>query len=243
MTEPHEPAAEPETNTAEPSESNAPDEAKRDAAPAGGVTPPSYRFMALVATAVLVADALSKWWAEVTLAKLTLQEPSIVLIDDVLTFTLAYNRGGAFGMFAQEDDVWRQPFFLIVSVAAVAFIVSMYRKVLPGQRALRWGLPLVLGGAMGNLADRVAKGKVVDFIDYRADWVEGMNTLIAKVKDGWHITSHWPTFNIADIAICTGIVLMALDMFLTRDDSAARGGAKGDGKSSTKADSAAPTPN
>ena len=57
-------------------------------------------FLGLVASLVLVADALTKWWAEVTLAKLTLEDPSIVLIDDVLTFTLAYNHGGAFGMFA-----------------------------------------------------------------------------------------------------------------------------------------------
>jgi signal peptidase II len=196
------------------------DESQPDDGGSAATRMPSYRFLGVVASLVLLADALTKWWAEVTLAKLTLQDPSIVLIDDVLTFTLAYNQGGAFGMFAQENDAWRQPFFLVVSIGAVAFIVSMYRKVTPKQHALRWGLPLVLGGALGNLADRIAKGKVVDFIDYRADWVEAMNGLIAKLKDGWQVTSHWPTFNVADVAICTGIALMAIDMFFARDEHA-----------------------
>jgi len=178
---------------------------------------PSYLALGLVAAVVLVSDALTKWWAETTLSKLTYENPSIVLVEDVLTFTLAYNKGGAFGMLADENDVWRQPFFLLVSVGAVAFIVSLYRKLSPEQRALRWGLPLVLGGALGNLADRLAKGQVVDFIDYRAGWVEAMNQLIAKVNDGWHVTSHWPTFNVADMAICVGIGLMALDMFFARN--------------------------
>lgn len=178
---------------------------------------PSYVFLGVLAALVLVADAVTKWWAETTLSQRTLESPSIVLIDDVLTFTLAYNKGGAFGMFADGHDTWREPFFLLMSVGAVALIVSMYRKLHPEQNALRWGLPLVLGGALGNLADRIAKGKVVDFIDYRAGWVETMNELISKVNSEWHVTSHWPTFNVADMAICTGIGLMALDMFLNRN--------------------------
>ncbi len=177
---------------------------------------PSYVFLGVIAAVILVLDGVTKWWAETTLSKLTYENPSIIVIEDVLTFTLAYNKGGAFGMLADENDVWRQPFFLLVSVGAVAFIVSLYRRLTPEQRALRWGLPLVLGGALGNLADRLAKGKVVDFVDYRAGWVEAMNELIAKVNDGWHVTSHWPTFNVADMAICAGIGLMAIDMFFAR---------------------------
>lgn len=174
---------------------------------------PSYVFLAVVAAVILLLDAVTKWWAETTLSQRSLEDPSIVLIDGTLTFTLAYNKGGAFGMLSGENDAWRQPFFLIVSIGAVAFIVSLYRKLHPEQHALRWGLPLILGGALGNLADRISKGKVVDFIDYSAGWVRVMNELIAKVNSDWGVSSHWPTFNVADMAICTGIGLMVVDMF------------------------------
>lgn len=176
---------------------------------------PTFLFMAIVAGSVLVSDSLTKYWAETTLSARSAGEPSIVLIEDVLNFHLAYNRGGAFGMLSQGDDSWRGPFFLVVSFAAVAFIVSLYRKVMPKQWALKWGLPLVLGGALGNLADRVAKGKVVDFIDYRAGWVRVMNETIQKVNESWHVTDHWPTFNVADMCICAGVALMAIDMFVS----------------------------
>jgi signal peptidase II len=184
-----------------------------DTSPGATVAPPSYLFLGVIAAVSLVADAVTKLWAESALGRLTRVEPSIVLIDDVLTFTLAYNKGGAFGMLAGEDGVWRRPFFLLVSAGASLFIVSLYRKIQPNQWALRWGLPLVLGGALGNFADRLVKGKVVDFVDYRAGWVETMNELIAKVNPSWHVTSHWPTFNVADICICVGVGLMVVDMF------------------------------
>ncbi len=174
-------------------------------------TRPSFVFFAAVAAICLLADVLSKAWAEVELMRRSPLEP-LVIIEHHLNFALAYNRGGAWGLLQNASETVRRPFFLVVSVAAIAFIVSLYGKLLPGQRALRWGLPLVLGGALGNLADRVTRGSVVDFIDYRADWVEGMNQLIAKLASGWHITDHWPTFNVADISICVGVGLMALDM-------------------------------
>jgi signal peptidase II len=186
-----------------------------DASRRATVAPPSYLFLGTIAAVSLIADAVTKLWAESTLGRLTRVEPSIVLIDDVLTFTLAYNKGGAFGMLAGGDGVWRRPFFLLVSAGASLFIISLYRKIQPNQWALRWGLPLVLGGALGNFADRLAKGKVVDFVDYRAGWVEAMNELIAKVNPTWHVTSHWPTFNVADICICIGVGLMVVDMFTT----------------------------
>lgn len=177
------------------------------------VGPPSYVFLGVLSAVALIADAVTKWWAEGRLSQLTREEPAIVLIDDVLAFTLAYNKGGAFGMLAGEDDVWRRPFFLLMSAGASVFIISLYRKIQPNQWALRWGLPLVLGGALGNFADRLVKGRVVDFIDYRADWVEVMNRMISKVNASWHVTSHWPTFNVADICICVGVGLMVVDMF------------------------------
>jgi signal peptidase II len=195
-------------------------EAAEKAGPPSPETPPSFVFMSLVASAVVISDALTKWWAETTLVARPPGERGIVLIDEVLSLQLAYNRGGAFGMLSSSDETWRGPFFLIISCAAVAFIMSLYRRVTKEQWALRWGLPLVLGGALGNLADRVAKGKVVDFVDYQAGWVEVMNELIQKVNEGWHVTDHWPTFNVADMCICAGVALMAIDMFVSSRNAA-----------------------
>jgi signal peptidase II len=81
---------------------------------------------------------------------------------------------------------------------------------------LKWGLPLVLGGALGNLSDRITRSSVIDFIDYRAEWIESMNALIARGAKGWSVTDHWPTFNVADISICIGVGLMAVDMITSR---------------------------
>jgi signal peptidase II len=172
---------------------------------------PGFVFFGIVAAVALLADVSSKAWAEIELTRRSQLDP-IVLIDEHLSFALAYNRGGAWGLLQNTSESVRRPFFMIVSLAAIAFIVSLYGKLLPGQRTLAWGLPLVLGGALGNLADRVTRGSVVDFIDYRAGWVESMNQLIAKVVSTWHVTDHWPTFNVADICICVGVGLMALDM-------------------------------
>jgi signal peptidase II len=175
---------------------------------------PGFVFFASVAAVCLLADVATKAWAEVELTRRSVLDP-MVLIEQHLSFALAYNRGGAWGLLQNASETLRRPFFLLVSVAAIAFIVSLYGKLQPGQRALRWGLPLVLGGALGNLADRITRGSVVDFIDYRAGWVESMNQLIAAVVNGWHVTDHWPTFNVADISICVGVGLMALDMLIS----------------------------
>ena len=91
-----------------------------------------------------------------------------------------------------------------------------YRRLQPRQYALKWGLPLVLGGALGNVFDRVRYGYVIDFIDYRADWIKTFNELIGKYYSRHVVTDHWPTFNVADIAICVGVALMAIDMLTSR---------------------------
>jgi signal peptidase II len=173
-------------------------------------------FFGSVAASVLALDVVSKAWAEMELSRRSLKEGSLVLIEDHLSLTLAYNRGGAWGLLQDASEAVRKPFFFGVSIAAIFFIVSLYSRIGIHQRALRWGLPLVLGGALGNLADRVVRGSVVDFIDYRADWVDAMNRGISHLASGWNITSHWPTFNVADISICVGVGLMVVDMIATR---------------------------
>jgi signal peptidase II len=177
---------------------------------------PTFVFFGVVAAVSLILDVLSKAWAEIVLSKRPFDNPSLVLVKEHLTLTIAYNKGGAWGLLQDAAETIRRPFFFAVSVLAVLFIVSLYSKLGRGQRALMWGLPLVLGGALGNLSDRVTRSSVIDFIDYRADWVLSMNTLIARAVPRWGLTDHWPTFNVADIAICIGVGLMAVDMFTAR---------------------------
>jgi signal peptidase II len=186
---------------------------------------PSFVFLGIVAAVALGLDVASKAAAELVLTQRSPLDPSIVLIPDTLSFTLAYNQGGAWGLLQDAGESVRRPFFLVVSIAAVLFIVSLYSRLGVKQWALKWGLPMVLGGALGNLADRVIRGSVVDFIDYQASWVRLMNEGIAKLVPSWHVTDHWPTFNVADIAICVGVGLMVVDMFVAKRAPSSHGAA------------------
>ncbi|MEZ4393441.1 MAG: signal peptidase II [Polyangiales bacterium] len=127
------------------------------------------------------------------------RQPSetLTLIRDYLDLTYAENCGGAWGLLHGARETLRRPFFLLVTVAAVAYIVHLYRTLEQGQRVMKVALPLVLGGAIGNLVDRVRLGYVVDFIHMH-----------------WRHRSHWPTYNVADIAITVGIGLMLLEYIL-----------------------------
>ncbi len=160
---------------------------------------PSYVFLALVSIATLAADVASKGWAA---SHLEGYPGSLEVWKNHLTLILAKNRGGAWGLLQSTSENVRRPFFLLVSVAAIAFIMTLYRRLQAKQRALKWGLPLVLGGALGNVLDRIRYGHVIDFIDAHA---------VIKGRE-----QHWPTFNVADIAICVGVGLMAIDMFTSR---------------------------
>lgn len=175
---------------------------------------PSFVFFGIVAGLSLASDIATKVWAELTLNQRGF-EP-LELIKDHLAITLAYNRGGAWGLFATASELVRKPFFLGVSVAAIAFIISLYARLTLRQKALRWGLPLVLGGALGNLNDRITRSQVIDFIDFRADWIMDLNVFVHRYVPSWAMTDHWPTFNVADVAICIGVGLMAVDMFTHR---------------------------
>lgn len=174
---------------------------------------PSAAFLAVVSIVSLVSDIGSKLWAEKKLAE---YPGYVTIIENHLMFVLAKNKGGAWGLLQGESENVRRPFFLLVSVAAIAFIVTLYRRLQPRQYALKWGLPLVLGGALGNVFDRIRYGYVIDFIDYRADWIKKLNELVAKYYPKHVVTDHWPTFNVADIAICVGVALMAIDMLTSR---------------------------
>ena len=189
-----------------------PEPTERPEAPKAPAYRPSYAFLAIVAVVSFVADVASKQWAKARLdTSAPWDERHIEVVKDHVAFIFARNKGGAWGLLSEENEAVRKPFFFLVSVAAIAFIFSIYRKLTPGQTALKWGLPLVLGGALGNLQDRIRYGHVIDFIDVRGELIRKFNALFSSAA-----TDHWPTFNIADVAIVAGVLLMAVDMFTTR---------------------------
>ncbi|OJT18826.1 signal peptidase II [Archangium sp. Cb G35] len=122
-------------------------------------------------------------------------------IENYWHFRYVENPGAAWGLFGNLPDSVRRPFFHLVSLVALGFIGFMYVRLTPDQRRVRWALALVAGGALGNFVDRLLRGYVIDFIDWHWRNQPGMR---------------WPTFNVADAAICVGVGLLLLDSFLER---------------------------
>ncbi len=168
-----------------------------DAKPAPPSIPPSWGLLGWVAAVSLVADLGTKAWAHAALAGwdgVRRNPKKWVLIDGFFAFTFAQNPGGAWSFLRGWPDGVRRPFFLFVSASASVLLVAVYRRLHATQRSLAVGLALALGGALGNLVDRMRYGWVIDFIDVYVPW---------GGRD-----RHWPTFNVADIAIVVGVVLM-----------------------------------
>lgn len=164
----------------------------------------SMTFLVVVSVVSLVADFATKAWAKARLSgyDATTHKPKELEVwKGHMKFIFAQNPGGAWSFLRSLPDDLRRPFFLCVSAAAIVFIVNVYRRVLADQRAMKWGLPLALGGAIGNLLDRIRYGWVVDFVD---------NFISQKGQE-----HHWPTYNVADIAIVVGVLLMAIDMLVS----------------------------
>lgn len=114
---------------------------------------------------------------------------------------LAYNKGAAFSFLADAGG-WQRGFFIVLTLAISSVLIWMLRNN-RGNRLLSIALALVIGGAFGNLYDRIAYGHVVDFIQ-------------------WHVAGYyWPAFNVADSCICIGAGLLIFDSFRTPNDSTA----------------------
>ena len=135
-------------------------------------------------------------------------------IEPVWQHRYTQNRGAAWGVLAGAGEKFRVPFFYLVSIAAIIFIFSYYRKLTNDQRYLQIALALVLGGAIGNALDRLLRGYVIDFIDWH--WFDP-NWLRPAL--------HWPTFNVADSGISVGLVMLFLEMVLVKKPAAAKGAA------------------
>jgi signal peptidase II len=140
-----------------------------------------------LATLVLVLDQLTKW---IAVRSLDFGE-RVPVLPGFFDFTLVYNRGAAFSFLAGAGG-WQRWFFTLIGiVAAVAIVWMLVRHA--GQRLFAVALALILGGAIGNVIDRVLAGQVTDFV--------------LLYWRGWH----FPAFNVADMAITAGAVLLILD--------------------------------
>jgi len=142
-----------------------------------------------VAIVVIVADQVTK-----QLAENLLFYREVVPVFPSFNITLAYNKGAAFSFLADQSGWQRWFFSLLAAVISVVLAVWITRLKLE-EKKLGWALCLILGGAIGNLIDRLIYGHVIDFLDVY-----------------WRF-HHWPAFNIADAAICVGAGLMLVLSF------------------------------
>ena len=179
---------------------------------------PGYLFLAVSALVFLAADLGTKAWAVQRLEPAAGHSTRLEVIKGIFNLDLAQNRGGAWGIFGDQPDYVRLPFFFLISAVAVVFVVSLFRRLEPRQVALKWALPLLLGGAAGNLIDRIRHQYVVDFMDVALSFirVDPQGSMHFFAGEGAGRPWHWPTFNVADVWICIGVGLMAVDMFTPR---------------------------
>lgn len=149
-----------------------------------------YRLIFVLATLCVLVDQVSKW---LVVQKLPLHQ-SLTVIPGYFDLVHVLNRGAAFGFLNRSDIDWQFWLFLLATVLAGGIILSITSQA-KRDSALFWGFGLILGGAVGNLIDRVRLRAVIDFLDvYVGNW-------------------HWPAFNVADMAICVGAVLAGIALW------------------------------
>jgi signal peptidase II len=163
---------------------------------AGGPAPArKYVLFGIFAAVSILLDQWTKVLARSALKPLGPYNPKVV-IDGFFKLRYSENPGVAFGMF--QEMAGGRLVLTLMAVGAFALVIYYLRKTDAQATRLHVALGLVGGGAIGNLIDRVAYGRVTDFIV-------------------WHVKAHeWPAFNIADAALCIGVALMVIDMMKTR---------------------------
>ena len=142
---------------------------------------------------VLVIDQASKTYFDSSLQ----MYQRIVVIPDFFSWTLAYNSGAAFSFLADSSG-WQRWLFALIAVVVSTVLLVWLKRLGRNDTWLAIALALILGGALGNLYDRIAYGHVIDFI--LVHWEHRL----------------FPAFNVADSAICVGAVMLALDMFKSK---------------------------
>ncbi|MBW1844607.1 MAG: signal peptidase II [Deltaproteobacteria bacterium] len=170
---------------------------------------PKFRIAAGAFLIVLVLDLATKIAIDMHLS----YADRIPVIPGFFYLTHVRNTGAAFGLFSDAPQVYRLSFFISVSLIAVGIIVSFFRKLSPGDRLAALALGLILGGAVGNLIDRIFRQEVVDFLHFRL----------------WRGYS-WPDFNVADSAIVVGVGLLVLELLASEGEQRS---SAGDGESNS----------
>ena len=157
------------------------------------------KFSVPLVSALLLgaADQASKAWA---VRSLPLYDPR-ELVHGFFGLVHVRNRGVAFSLLSNLDPGWVHPFLILATVLAMGAVLA-YIAFLPCSGSAPVGLGLILGGAIGNLIDRARLGYVVDFLDLY-----------------WR-GHHWPTFNVADVGITVGVVLLVIDMVFSPKEPA-----------------------
>jgi signal peptidase II len=152
---------------------------------------PKLRALITAGGIGLALDQLSKAAVELALTPWD----RIALIPGFLYITHTRNPGAAFGLFATAPRDLSLLVFTAISLAALIVIATLYRNLAPGDRVQSLGLSLILSGAIGNFADRLWRGEVVDFLHVRL-W-------------GGYA---WPDFNVADVCVFAGVVTLVIDL-------------------------------
>ena len=156
------------------------------------------RFFFVAFAISLALDQISKTWIVGTLTF----SDRVSVIEGFFYLTHVRNPGAAFSLFAEAPVEIRAPFFIVTTLIAIGMILSFFRKLSPGDRLSALALGLILGGAVGNLLDRLIYGAVVDFLRLQL-WV------------GYS----WPDFNVADSSIVIGVALLVLELFAREGES------------------------
>ena len=168
-------------------------------------------FWYLVALVVVLLDQGSKHWVE---AVFEYNETKV--FTSFFNFTLRYNPGAAFSFLADAGG-WQRWFFTVVAIAASVLLVVWIKRVAAHRVREAFALAFILGGALGNLYDRILLGHVVDFI-------------VVHYQD-----YYWPAFNLADSAITLGALVLLADMFMGGENAAHKKGDKEKGEKETDA--------
>ncbi len=176
------------------------------------------RIYAIILCLGAFVISVDQWTKYLALEKLEFEGHSIPFLS-WFSFTLVHNHGAAFGMLRTLPDGIRVGFFLLMPLAVLTLLWwTIVRHLKPEQRLIPIAMGLVLGGALGNLIDRMRFGYVIDFVDWFYPSQTGRCIALFYYQSG--SGCHWPVFNIADSAITLAVAMLIVDSFRKHDTKA-----------------------